>query len=271
MVFSGLKPTKKRQVIKHSALDKVNWADFHEHVKDLTSTHPSQALKSAGSDRRILERLGLLFWIHGEMLERGMYKHWKERRGNAEVLLNAHEKVIEAADKLIFEEAWIQTRFEVCGTGRHAAKDIGVDSIDYILNLYRLIEVLNQLKPTLMELRGKRKLLIKDDQNLFLYLMAAFCRLQGHLWHREHLSAAAIHREIATLVEAWRVSLGSKDEILDEKEVGRRIDRFRLRNKDAAGLIDSNPPKFILHFLDTSSGQSFRAGLRQDQPARRPI
>jgi hypothetical protein len=40
----------------------------------------------------------------------------------------------------------------------------------------------------------------------FFYLMAADCRLQDHFWHPEQLSAAAIHREIATLVEAWRAS-----------------------------------------------------------------
>jgi hypothetical protein len=92
----------------------------------------------------------------------------------------------------------------------------------------------------------------------FLWQPIADCRL---ICGSENSFLRPLHREIATLVEAWRLSLGSKDERLDEKEVGRRIDRFRDRNEDVAALIDSNPFKLILHFLDTSPGKSFCEGL----------
>jgi hypothetical protein len=95
----------------------VSWDDFHKFVKEMTS-NPKLALRSDGSDRRILEGLALLFWIHGEVLERGMYKHWKERRHNADVLLSAQQKLIEAAEKLIFQEAWISygSRLQIAGS-----------------------------------------------------------------------------------------------------------------------------------------------------------
>lgn len=243
---------------------KKSWDDFHKFVKEMTS-NPKLALRSDGADRRILERLALLFWIHGEVLELGMGEHWDERRNNVDVLLSARQEVIDAAKNLIQEEAWIKTRFQVCGTGRHTGEDIGADSIEYNLRLQSLVELLNELEPALTQLKEKRKPRINDDQNLFLYLMAAFLKWQDHLWR--HHPAAAINREIAMLVEAWRLSLRRKVKRLDEKEVGRRIDRFQLRNKDVAGLIDSNPFKFILHFLDAASDGPSCEGLRRDGPS----
>jgi len=255
------------RVTKNPARDSANWDDFRELVEEMT-TDPRFALRSDGADRRILERLALLFWIHGEVLEHGMDEHWEERRRNVDVLSSARQKVIDAAKNLIQEETWIKTRFQVCGTGRHTGKDIGAGTIDYLLRLRSLIDILDELEPALTQLKEKRKPRINDDQNLFLYLMAAFWKWQDHLWR--HHPAVAINREIATLVEAWRHSLCREDKELDQKEVGRRIDRFQVRNKDVAGLIDSNPFKFILHFLDTESDSPSCEGLRRDDRLDQP-
>jgi hypothetical protein len=267
MASPALKSTKKMRVIQNSARGNVSWDDFHKLVEEMTTTNPRLALKSAGFDRRILEGLALLFWIHGEVLERGMDEHWKERRRNADVLSSARQKVIDAAKNLMQEEAWIKTRFQVCGTGRHTGKDIGADSIDYILRLQSLIDLLHELEPALTQLKGKRKPRIDQDQNFLLYLMAGFWKSEAYLWCREHHPAAAINREIATLVEAWRLSLGRKGERIDEKDVGRRIDRFRLRNEKVATLIDSKPFKFVLRFFDAASDSQSCEGLRQDEPS----
>lgn len=248
--------------MQNSARCNVRWDDFHKLVEAMTPTNPRLALDRA--ERGILEGLSLLFWIHGEVLERGMGEHWEERRRNADVVSSARQKVIDGAKNLIQEEAWIETRFQVCGTGRHTGKDIGADSIDYILRLQNLIELLDELEPALTQLKEKRKPRIDHDKNLLLYLMAAFWKLQDHLWRREHPPAAAINSEIATLVEAWRLSLGRKGERLDAEDVGRRIDRFRLKNEKVAALIDSKPFKFVLHFLDAASDSPSCEGLRRD-------
>jgi hypothetical protein len=261
----ALTSTKKMRVIQNSARGNVRLDDFHKLVEQMTTTNPMLALD--GAERRILERLALLFWIHGEVLERGMDEHWEERRRNIGVLSSARQKVIDAAKNLIQEEAWIKTRFQVCGTGRHTGKNIGADSIDYLLRLRSLIELLHELEPALTQLKEKRKPRIDHDRNLFLYLMAAFWKSQDHLWRREHPPAAAINGEIATLVEAGRLSLGRKGKPLDEKDVRRRIDRFRLRNEKVATMIDSKPFKFVLHFLDAASDSPSCEGLRRDEPS----
>jgi hypothetical protein len=230
----------------------AEWGHFHEQVLAITR-HRGLALKSDGSARRILENLAFLFWTHAEVLENDMLKHWEERRRNAEVLLGAGPVIIRAAKDLIEHEAWIQTRFEVCGTGRLTAKDVGVYSMDYILNLYRLIELVNALAPRLTEVKEKRKARIDHDQNLLLYLMAAYWKLESYWKFQADLPDAAINREIATFVEAWRLSLRIAHGTIDERDIGRRIERFREKHPGIAAQIDSNSQKFILHFLDPST------------------
>jgi hypothetical protein len=253
----------RTRIVKNAVLGKVNWDEFHQRLEERAKTNPTLALGSEGAIRRNLERLSLLFWIHGTVLEQGMEEHWEERRRNADLLLSALPGMNNTAQNLIREEAWIETRFQVCGTGRHTAKDVGAGSIDYISRLQRLVEILNELKPTLMRVNERRKPRIDDDENLLLYLMAAYWKLESSLKFQVDLAAAAIHREITTLVNAWGDSLVSGVDDLDEKEIGRRIDRFRTRNQEVAALIGSNPPKFILHFLDNS----ICGGLRPDEPS----
>lgn len=238
--------------MKNWRLGKLNWGEFHRCLEERTKVK-SLALKSNGEVRPVLEKLGALFWIYGHMLERDMEDHFNARRRNAGVLLTEGQKVIDAADNLIQEEAWIETRFQICGTGRLSAKDVTANSLEYVTKLQTLIDLLAELAEPLRHVTGKRKPRVDDDENLFLYLMAAYCNLELKI------SGAPMHREIATLVNAWGDSLDSGVDDLDEHEIGRRIDRFRDRNAEAAADIDLNPYKFILHFLNDAS----RAGLRQ--------
>jgi hypothetical protein len=245
--------------MKRSKFKVSTWDDFHKSLEDLTNVCPSNRRKSIESDRRVLETLALLFWTWLRTAEPEMGRHWTERRRSAIVLLNGMPKMIRAANKLILKQACIEAPFVAEGTGRHSRKDIGVESDDDILDFYNLVELLNKIELTLKKLTGKRKPSIADDRNLFLYLMTAYWRSQADidLDEREHVSAAAIHREIWTLVEAWRLSLDIKHPTLDEKEITRRIGRFRIRNQTVASSIDSNPYEFILYFLAPSSRQPF--------------
>jgi hypothetical protein len=185
---------------------------------------------------------------------------WKNRRDTAKRLLRLSQKVIGAAEKLKREEAWIKTRFELFGTGRLTWKDFGVGSIDDIVNLYGLIKLHEQFNPTLAELADKRKPRIDDDENLLLYLMAAYLNLE----FQNRLSAGAVHQEIATLINAWGDSLvvevGDLHEI-DQRDIERRIARFREQNKEVAASIDSNPLEYILFFLGETSDVN---GLKRD-------
>jgi hypothetical protein len=234
----------------------INWDVFDRHLEERRKNHP--ALKSEGEVGRNLARLALLFWRYGGVLEREMDEHWEERRRNAGVLRGI-QKAVNAARNLIREEAWIETRFQVCGTGRHTTKDIGVDSINYVFGLQSLITTLDALEPTLAQVNELRKPRIDDDENLFLYLMSAYLDIKS----RGKLSKAAIRREIATLVNAWGDSMLGRVEDLDERDVGRRIDRFQKRN-EVADMIDLNPAKYILHFLEVVPSRVSLDGLRRD-------
>jgi len=242
---------KKRNRPPKGSLPVVDWDRFLSYVKEL-ARYRKVDFVSEESETRILAGLALLFWLRKELLERAMYDHWEERRRNAELLLNLRQKVIDAVNNLKGEEAWIQTRFEVYGTGRLTAQEIGVGSIDYVLNLDRLGKIFQELEPTLTQLIEIRKPLVSDDQNLFLHLMKSEIKYQYRLWHREDIPEVAINRQIEILVEAWRLSLGIQKEVIDIRDVGRRIDRFRDRNEEVAASIESNPLKYILLFLDTS-------------------
>src|SRR2546427_1707338 len=112
----------RTRIGKNAVLREVSWDDFHKCLEERMKNPPALALKSDAEDRRTLEELAGLFWLTGSVLERGMDGHWNERRRNADLLLNLRQEMIDAANNLIQEETWIETRFQVCGTGRHTAK-----------------------------------------------------------------------------------------------------------------------------------------------------
>jgi len=216
--------------------------------------HPALALRSDRDVRSVLELLSLHFWSIKEREARARTgEHWIERQRAAEELFNLSQKAIDAARNLIYEEAWIESRAEICGTGRHTPEVVGTNSKDHIRGLQGLIENFITVRPTLEKLKHKRKPRIDDDENFFLYLMAAILKFRGEACE------AAIRREITTFVEAWRLSKYRNRKALDVKDIQRRMDRFFSRNETFAKAIDSDPVKYVVHVYDVIS----REGLRR--------
>ena len=255
----------RTQILKRSLVRELNFEAFQECLNKRTR-NPKLALKSEGSIRRVLEELAKRFWLRGTILDEGLADDWNERRNAAEWLLSISDDVIRAAERLTGQEARLWLHFSICGTGRHTRADICAPGIGE--KLHQFIEGLRELKPLLTEVMEKRKPRIDDDENLFLYLMATFLNKQ----HSGHISAAAIHQEISTLVNAWGDSLvGTAVDTyeLHERDIERRIARFRENNQKAAAYMDSNPFRYIQHFL--GAFPQIKYGLRpDDEPLENP-
>jgi hypothetical protein len=216
------------------------------------------ALRSFG-DRRILEKLAGWFWLYGRSFEDVIKNAWGERRDNAVLLSSKCRQALEPIETLIRREAFITATFKVYGTGRLAARDIGTGKSDFCPKLLRLLELISELTPTLEQLSEKRKPRIDHDEDLILYVMKAFL---DHEFHGS-LSLNAICKEIALFVNSWGDALidVSDDKVeLYEKDIGRRIQRFREHNTAAAGCIDANPSRYITQILVPI----FRNGLRPE-------
>src|SRR5438128_2456611 len=119
----------RNQNTKKSTQRNIDYAAFCTHLEQLTAAHPALTLRSDQHARSILELLSLHFWsIHDREKQAQVTEHWKERETEAKKLLNVSQKVIDAAQNLLREEAWIESRVEACGTGRHCPDAIGANS-----------------------------------------------------------------------------------------------------------------------------------------------
>jgi hypothetical protein len=246
-------PTPRKQTRKNSTVRTQNFKEFR--LKVVRPDHTECVFPADGLVGFALERLSLGFATFRTLDSRArVTEHWNERRRKAEWLADNLPKVVASAKTLIREEAYIESRFEICGTGRHIPEAIGANSKDYIRGLQDLCDTLETLRPMLNEIKGKRKLRIDDDENFFLYLMVAVMK-----FYARARSTAAIYREVAKFINARLLSVKREEEGMDVKDVATRIERYRSRNSETASAIDANPANFLLHVY----GVTQNAGLRR--------
>jgi hypothetical protein len=191
------------------------------------------------ADKDVLFRLSRACCFPPWQLDAPVPEHWDKRRNLAAHLIKLSTRVTQIVNDLRFEEAWIDTRFEVCGRGRVATAVSATDRKEYIFSLYGLEEVLAKLKPTLLDLTKKRKPRAEDESNYYLYLMAAY------LLRRGAVSQIAIHEVLANYVTAWRTSEDRDDSAVDAECISIQIRRFGDRNSEFAGAIDSDPFRHV--------------------------
>ena len=177
--------------------------------------------------------------------------------------------MIAAVGKIVSLEDFIKAHFQVYGSGRLTASDIGSHKTDFNVKLLHISELLRELKPRLEELKEKRKPRIDHDENLILYVMSCFLnrKFDGAL------ALAATDTEIATFVNSWGDTLiGTADDTYElyEGDIRRRIDRFREEHDAAAAAIDANPKKYIKQLLIPIFTNGLLPDARRDTAQSKP-
>ena len=190
-------------------------------------------------DWHVLLRLAGGYCFIAPAFDEPMGDYWTARKEFSDDFIKSLKKVRSDARKFVSEHVRIETRREVWGI-RKLPDDSTISELDTDVYLVsELLDVTKALLGRIAHIQKKRKPLVADDRNFFLFLMDAFLKLRG--WTVE----TAIHQEIAYFVNAHIDAARLPDNALLRDHVRQRLGHFRERNEALVLRVEADVWKYV--------------------------
>jgi hypothetical protein len=218
---------------------------FLQYFKDLTP-NPGQStlcIQILPTDCEVLSHLAMMFCSFAQALDRPVGGHWRKRREHGKQLLGSLARVRKSAEEFLREHIWLETRTEVCDVRRDTS-DVAPSTLHKdIPELSQFLQIAERLQVRVSVIREKRKPMVADDSNFYLFLMAIFLKYRGAQIE------TAIFQEIADYVNA-HFHADNKQTSLDRDDVRMHIRRFRARNSELSQRVEAD----VLAYIERETG-----------------